>query len=417
MIELGVWWRGRRVGTVTNQAGDRMAFRYADEWTRSEDAFPISLSLPLGREEFGEAAHCFFANLLPEADVRVRLCQQLKVSPGNDFELLGRIGGECAGALNVGPEPGEPDRGEPRYIAVDPEELRRWSLAKLPDVFSTVVGRDGVRLSLAGAQDKLPVRIEGEEVRLPVGGAASTHVLKFASARFKHLPENECLMAIAARRLGLVVSESRLWRLPRGGRILVVERYDRRIEEGEVVRLHQEDFCQALGRSPLRKYEKEGGPSAGELAEVVRRYGSIPAMDLRTLIRWQLFNWLFGNADGHAKNLSLLIEQVSGVRLAPIYDLVCTQIYKTLDRSMAMSIGGSFDPGQIAVRSLERHATDMQLGAASVVGMAREMVADGRRHLTEAIVEFRDRYGDSAVLDMVQLQVNRNLRRAATTLG
>ena len=132
-------------------------------------------------------------------------------------------------------------------------------------VFSSTVGRDGVRLSLAGAQDKLPVRIAAAQAYLPLGPAPSTHLLKFASPHFKYLPENEFLLGQLAGRLGLPVPHSELWRPEGGGTILVVERYDRRWVGNSIQRLHQEDFCQALGRSPLRKYQKEGGPRHADL--------------------------------------------------------------------------------------------------------------------------------------------------------
>ena len=149
------------------------------------------------------------------------------------------------------------------YRPLDPEQLRRWYLASAPDVFSSTVGRDGVRLSLAGAQDKLLVRLDGSTVSVPLGPAPSTHLLKFGSSQFEHLPENECLMALVAERLALPVPATVVRRIDGGGAILVVERYDRRQDAATILRVHQEDFCQALGRSPLQKYQKEGGTEAG----------------------------------------------------------------------------------------------------------------------------------------------------------
>jgi serine/threonine-protein kinase HipA len=155
-----------------------------------------------------------------------------------------------------------------------------------------------------------------------------------------------------AVRLGLPVPATAIWRIEGGGTILVVERYDRRREAETIQRLHQEDFCQALGRSPLRKYQKEGGPRPGEVADILRLYGSLPSEDLRLLIRWGLFNWLYGNCDAHAKNISLLFGPARGTRLAPFYDLVCTRVYKSLDHHLAMSLGEQFDPGAVLQRGL-----------------------------------------------------------------
>ncbi len=202
MSSLRVWWQRDWVGTISLSRGERMEFRYTPEWLGNQAAFPISLSLPLRAEVFGEQAHSFFANLLPEADVRVRLCQRLKVTPGNDFELLRLIGGECAGALTVADEPPADQFSQDDYRPIELEQLRLWSLATTPDAFSSTVGRDGVRLSLAGAQDKLPVRLTGKQVSLPLGQAPSTHLLKFASPHFKYLPENEFFLGLVAGQLG-----------------------------------------------------------------------------------------------------------------------------------------------------------------------------------------------------------------------
>jgi serine/threonine-protein kinase HipA len=181
MNSLQVWWRRDCVGLLQVDRDDRMTFCYDARWLVSSDAFPVSLSLPLRSEPYRDAAHQFFANLLPEADVRSRLCQRLKVTPGNDFELLRIIGGECAGALTISHEPPAEAFTAELYRPVDLEQLRLWSRAIAPDVFSSTVGRDGVRLSLAGAQDKLPVRMDGAAVSVPLGAAPSTHLLKFGS--------------------------------------------------------------------------------------------------------------------------------------------------------------------------------------------------------------------------------------------
>lgn len=393
-----------------------MEFCYDARWLESAAAFPVSLSLPLRPETYGDTAHRFFANLLPEADVRARLCQRLKVTPGNDFALLRLIGGECAGALTISPDTPAHMSADARYRPIDSEQLRRWSQAVVPDVFASTVGRDGIRLSLAGAQDKLPVLMDGTSVSVPLGPAPSTHLLKFGSAHFKYLPENECLMALVAKYLGLPVSATVLRKIDDGGTILIVERYDRRRDAATITRIHQEDFCQALGRSPLRKYQKEGGARPGEVAEIVRLHGSLPSEDLRLLIRWGLFNWLFGNCDAHAKNISIVFDPTHGIRLAPFYDLVCTRVYKSLDRQLAMSIGEQFDPGAVLRRDLEAYARELHVGSRLVGETVEELLATGKQRLVEAIAEFRERYGDCPILDMVRRQVSRNLSRAATLL-
>lgn len=416
MNGLNVWWRRECVGSLDADPAGRMEFCYAAQWLTSPQAFPVSLSLPLRAEPYRDTAHSFFANLLPEADVRARLCQRLKVTPGNDFELLRLIGGECAGALTIGQKPPADASSGDSYRPIDSEQLRLWSQATTPDVFSSTVGRDGVRLSLAGAQDKLPVRLDGAAVSLPVGPTPSTHLLKFGSPHFKYLPENECLMAMLAERLGLPVPATAIWRIEGGGTILVVERYDRRREGETIQRVHQEDFCQALGRSPLRKYQKEGGPRPGEVADMLRLHGSLPSEDLRLLIRWGVFNWLCGNCDAHAKNISLLFSPTRGTRLAPFYDLVCTRVYKSLDHHLAMSLGEQFDRGGVLQRDLDAYARELQVGSRIVADNVAELLATSKQRLAEASAEFRERYGDSPILEMIRLPVARNLKRATTLL-
>jgi serine/threonine-protein kinase HipA len=392
-----------------------MEFRYAGEWLASPAAFPISLSLPLSAETYGATAHGFFANLLPEADVRAALCRRLKVTPGNDFELLRLIGGECAGALTLADEAPADHFASINYRKIQPEQLRRWSLATTPDAFASTVGRDGVRLSLAGAQDKLPVRLEGRRVSLPLGQAPSTHLLKFASPHFKYLPENELLLGQIAGNLGLPVPPAELWHVENGGTILVVERYDRRHEEGGIQRLHQEDFCQALGHGPLRKYQKEGGPRPGDLAAVIRVHGTMPSVDLPMMVRWFLFNWLFGNCDAHAKNASLVLSADGGVRLAPFYDLVCTRIYKSLDRHLAMSFGDQFDPGQVSGRDLEAYAREIQIAPRLVWHTFDELLEHAKEAIERASALFVQKAGESPVVEMVRLQIDKNLKRSKTT--
>ncbi len=196
---------------------------------------------------------------------------------------------------------------------------------------------------------------------------------------------------------------------------MVVERYDRRLEDGRIVRLHQEDFCQALGRSPLRKYQKEGGPRPGELAAVIREHDSLPLIDLQLLVRWGLFNWLFGNSDAHAKNASLLLSPTGGIRLAPFYDLVCTRIYKSLDRHLAMSLGEQFDPGQVLHRDLEAYARELQVAPRLVWKVAEELLEGAEEAVARAAQLFSQRVGESPVVEMVRLQVIKNVKRARNT--
>lgn len=400
------------MGALEQGSAGSMTFSYAERWLTTPGRFAVSVRLPLRAEPYEEPAHAWFANLLPEADVRRQLCLKLGLSVDNDFGLLAAIGGDCAGALTlVDPEQARPPR------AADYRPLTRAQLERLAtnQVFSSLDGARGVRLSLAGAQDKLPVFIEGEKLFLPVGDAPSTHLLKFASARFKHLPANEVLMSMMARELGLPVVEASLQPLRREG-VCVIERYDRRRSPtGTWERVHQEDLCQALGVRPLLKYEKEGGPSFATCFELVRGVSAEPLADAQVLLRWLVFNVVAFNADGHAKNLSLVLDG-GRVRLAPIYDLVCTRAYPKLARHLAMGVGGEFDPTLVSRVHWGRLAEALGVGGRFVTELVQDFVERCPDAFASAAREFRERYGERPALQLVLPKVRRQAKRVKQLL-
>ncbi len=371
---LWVCCGSRVVGRIER---DPLSFAYSTEWVDSSEAFAVSVSLPLSREPYGEAAvRAYFFNLLPEGPVRRRLAGRLGISEGNDYDLLGAIGGECAGSLAIVRSPAD---------AAAPGSYRRLSDAEVRaaiesgGALSALDGAHGIRLSLAGAQDKLPVRVVDGALSLPIGNAASSHILKFDNRDFKHLPANEILTLRLAAALGLPTVRATLRRFGRTS-ASVVERYDRVERDGVVTRIHQEDFCQALGSPAERKYESEGGPSLAQCIRLIRDASAEPQIDALLLIRWQLFNAAVGNADGHAKNLSLL-HAASGFRLAPFYDLVCTRAYPRLDRRLALHFGGSADPATLGPAAWQRAATDLAVGERFLRDTARDLVESVHEHL------------------------------------
>lgn len=357
----------RRVGRLSPEP---LTFIYEPAWLEAADAFQLSVALPLRAAPFeGAPVRAFFFNLLPEGNVRRRLAGRLKLSEGNDYALLAAVGGECAGALTILPSALEVEpRGE--YAPLPESEI--GALVASGGALSAVGGRPEVRLSLAGAQDKLPVYIdEAGEIFLPKGSAASSHILKFEARDFKQLAVNEAFVLRLAAAVGLSSVKCTVRRF---GRLnaLVVERYDRVREQDTIRRLHQEDLCQALDVPAERKYEAEGGPSFARCVELIRSCSVSPAEDVHAAIRWQLLNVAVGNADGHAKNLALL-HGPQGTRLAPLYDLVCTRAYPHLSRSLAMQIGGSFDPDRQSKRTWARFAADLGVGERYLRDTAEEL--------------------------------------------
>ncbi len=352
MKQLQVSFEGRSVGTAfveESVTGEGFGFRYDPSWL-AIPGFPISVRLPLREAPWSaRESHVFFANLLPEGPAREAITARLGLSPDNDVDLLIALGEDTAGALRFTTtgESRTTERHERRRITDD--ELTRWVQGD-PALVATEERLP--RLSLAGAQHKMGVVLDGGEYFIPASDEPSTHLLKFDALRFSHLAANEFLTTAFARHLGLPTVSMELD--PRRERpFLVIERYDR-VSGAQVHRLHQEDFCQILGHLPARKYEIEGGPGLQGIGESLRRHSSAPAADLLILLRWALVQALAANADGHGKNLSMVYTR-QGLRLAPCYDLVCTGAYEHLDRRLAMAIAGQRDPDKLRLR----HARDL----------------------------------------------------------
>lgn len=410
---LYVHYQQRLIGQIQVAETGLMQFTYAPEWLAASNSFPISVSLPLDGSYSALTSHHFFANLLPEAETRQQICAALGISVGNDFELLTAIGGDCAGTLSVeSVRSSEATAPVPGYKPVADEQLKRWVVGKR-SVFSTITGQQQVRLSLAGAQDKLPVHVLGDQIMIPVDGAPSTHILKFPSPHFSHLPENESFVTLLAATVQIPVVSLHL--RPVGtGRLAIIERYDRIRDNQGYRRLHQEDFCQALGINAANKYEKEGGPSLHRCSMIVRQHTAFPLLEIQKLLKWTLFNWMVGNADAHAKNLSLLYDADGTIGLAPFYDLVCTRNYRALARDLAMGIGGTFNPDFIGKPQLAALAVDFGVQHRLVLDVFDQLLAAIPGSLDAVVAEWSSRYGSSPILARLPLIIRRNVRQIKT---
>jgi len=408
---LGVFFEDRLVGSLDRQPDGRLAFEYAATWLAGAASFSVSVSLPLapGRN-IDLAAPAFFANLLPEGQVRQALVRKLGLSESNDFALLKAIGGDCAGALSVVPGLQAPAADGPSYEPLSDDRLA--AMARRFSVLAEVSGGQRLRLSLAGAQDKLPVYVDAEgRLGLPLGGSPSSHILKVPARSYKHLPANEVLTTQLARAVGLEAIDAELLSVD-GVDVLLARRYDRRMTDGTLGRLHQEDLCQALGRMPSTKYEQEGGPTFAEAVEVVRKQSAEPLRDLQQLLRWLVFGTLVGNADGHGKNLSLLYERPGVARLAPFYDLVCTHAYPQLDHELAMSVGGRRDPGQIGRAQWQRLAAEVGIGRRLVLDEVERMATRMPSVWEEVVEAHRVLHGETPAMQLIRRVVRRRCRHA-----
>ncbi len=334
---LGVRLNGVLAGRLWQQR-QHLVFGYDPAWLARKSIPVLSQSLPARAEPHeGPEVEAFFGNLLPEGDVRSAVARALRISERNDYALLDAIGGDCAGALMLS----RPDAPVIEAIAagslLSADELRRM-VSEAPSR-PLLAGEHGMRLSLAGAQTKFALCKAGDHWVKPAPGAISTHILKPAIRDLPGSIENEAFCMTLAKRCGLGVPDCWIETDPP---LYVVERYDRvrDVATGRVKRLHQEDFCQALGVPSSNKYEAEGGPSLKACFDLVRRVSSDPTGDLLRLLDWVIFNFLIGNHDAHAKNLSL-IYRGGQTRLAPFYDLISTAAYPNLSEKFAMRIGGA----------------------------------------------------------------------------
>jgi len=360
---LSVWWDQGLVGALRlNQYGE-LNFVYDQTWLDDSAGPPVSQSLPKRAEPFNQReARPFFAGLLPEETQRAVVAQMLGISKGNDFRLLEALGGDVAGALTLWPE-GEPPPEAPELSAAQP--LDDSELIEILDILPKrpfLVGQEGLRLSLAGAQQKLPVVLVNGRVALPQPGQPTTHILKPPIERFAATTENEAFAMRLAAVVGLPVAPVEPRRLA-DRTFLLVERYDRETgPDGQVRRLHQEDFCQALGVPPENKYASEGGPGLKACFELVRRACAIPAPAVLRLLDAAIFNAILGNADAHGKNFSLLYAgQI--IDLAPLYDLLCTAAYPQLSANFAMRIAKRATLAEFRPDTWERFAADVGVGA------------------------------------------------------
>lgn len=369
--ELLVYLFGCKVGTLKQEDG-RLRFSYSQSWLKAPEAKPLSQSLPLRDEAFDDrATRPFFAGLLPEGDLRARLAKILQVSRQNDFALLDGLGGECAGAVSLVEAEAEtlsiPLPSVPRWL--DDDELTKL-LETLPQR-PMLVGESGLRLSLAGAQDKLPVlaKEDGEHIRvaLPPHQAPSSHILKPEIADLPGSAHNEAFCLALAAACGLRAARAIVHQVPSSGRnFLLVERYDRRLgSDGQLERLHQEDFCQALGVAPEYKYQNEGGPDLAACFELLRSATRPSAPEVVRFLDGIIFNALVGNNDAHAKNFSLLYEKQYPT-LAPLYDVLCTAAYPHFTDKMAMKIGGKYRFDDLFPRHWESFAKAAGLSPAQV---------------------------------------------------
>lgn len=366
-IRLDVFYGDELVGGLHDALP--LAFEYAPAWlARAKPMTVANIGFGPGRND-SAAVQAYFENLLPEGELRAYIAQQNQAS--TLFSMLLAVAGDTAGAFLILPEGEKP--APPFYEATSWDAIAGL-LGKNPAAAVNIHGSDA-RISLAGAQDKVSLAVFDDGVpRLPRGTAPSTHILKPDIRRLGkvwHSAVNETVLMRTAAHCGLPTAE--VFYEPRT-QACVVRRFDRTPRpDGTLGRLVQYDLCQLAGTLSDRKYEKEGGPGIEACAEMIRRYSTQPAVDLRNFVCWIFFNLYTGNNDSHAKNLSLYWQPGGAVRLTPFYDLMSTRLYPGLARDFALSVGGEFRPGAISRAHVEVMAAQLRMRPAFVLRQAAEM--------------------------------------------
>lgn len=328
---LEVWMNGRHVGQLSRDPDGSHAFRYSQDWLGWDSTMPVSLSLPLREDRYiGEPVIAVFDNLLPDGEeIRRRLAGRVGAAGADPYSLLAKIGRDCVGALQFLPAGETPDAARLEGAPLAEAEIA----ALLRDLKATPLGlrpeRD-FRISVAGAQEKTALLWRDGAWMEPMGTTPTTHILKPAIGRLPNgvdltdSVENEhfCLTLLAA--FGLPVARSRIAAFEEV-KVLIVERFDRlQARDGRLLRLPQEDCCQALGVPSLRKYQSDGGPGIAEICGLLRG-SDRPGADQDAFFKTVVLFWLMAATDGHAKNFSLHLRPGGRFGLAPLYDVLSVQ--------------------------------------------------------------------------------------------
>lgn len=411
MDRLYVYINGVLTGELWVDDQNRFCFQYFNEWLDKPDSFHLSVSLPLQKDPFlKNSCYSYFTNLLPEAKILTALSRRLGIAEEDKFSLLRMIGGDCAGSVSLYP----PDIKHPRPTDFRYELFSKENLAlKISELgINPLLAAEERRLSLAGGMEKLPVYIKGNQIYLPINGAPTTHIIKAPVKELQGVVTNEAYCMALARNMGLNVPDSKILRmgnLP----VYVVMRYDRKIEPPGIVRFVQEDFCQALNRNSQQKYDY----SLKDCFDLIRRVCSNPIEDSRKLLHLVLFNGLIGNADGHAKNISLLHNE-NGTRLAPFYDLVSTLVYPQFTKKMPMKIAGKKrNFGHLKKHHFDFLSQEINMKPNIVIKTALE-IADRVISVSEdTAAAFKDSYGSVDMVDRINALISFHSRSLFDTLS
>lgn len=433
-VPLDVLINGRMVGRLEKAANGAIGFRYGEDWLAWEHRFAVSLSLPLRPTAYrGAEVAAVFDNLLPDRDaVRRRVAERMGAAGTDFYSLLEAIGRDCVGAMQFLPE----GSGESGAAFVEGEPLGDAEIeAILADLARAPLGLDRdqpFRISIAGAQEKTALLwADGQWLR-PIGATPTTHILKPQLGRIPSADgmidmtdsvDNEHYCLALMRAFGLSVARTDIATFG-ARRVLVVERFDRRRrDQGMILRLPQEDCCQALGRPPTLKYQGDGGPNMHDILGLLKGADD-PGADQAAFFKSQILFWLIGATDGHAKNFSLFLRPGGGYRLTPFYDVLSAQ--PAVDQGqiapdrfrLAMSAGKNrhYRMSEVMGRHFVQTGKAAGLGAIAMRTAITELL-DSAPHAAEQARAAMPEDFATAVHESIAGAIDRRLTHLASALG
>ncbi|MDC1174877.1 type II toxin-antitoxin system HipA family toxin [Bacteriovoracaceae bacterium] len=374
MSKLNIFFETKKVGTLYRDEELVYSFSYSEQWLKEEQAFQLSLAMPLQTESFGnKVTLSFFENLLPEGEARDVLEKSQDFS--GTYELLKNFGQDCAGAIIISPSEESPFRKmkEDSKVKIKMTEIFK-AIEEKRSVAEVVANQGSGYLSIAGAQDKFVAIYEKGEFYLPKNGQPTTHIIKVPiyHSGVKESVYNEYYCMRLAKLVGFNVPKCEVLD-DANHPLFVIERYDREVGE-YVKRIHQQDFCQAQGFVSDEKYEAKGGPSLKNNFNLIKSNVTINQRSkaLFDYLDWVCFNLLIGNNDSHSKNISLLLSE-GKIELAPFYDLLCTAIYPKLKRNFSFKIGDRDDVSRVGKKQFDMVDSNLGLKEGTMAQKALEM--------------------------------------------
>lgn len=413
-MKLKVLFGKEFAGVLASTADQGVVFSYDDSYRTNKSNSALSISMPLSKKEYSQK-EClpFFSGLLPEGDVKRRVSDFLHVSESSTLKLLQELGGECAGMISILPENKNCSVqksyafNNENYELLDDETL--YGFIKNINVRPLLKAKKELRLSLAGAQEKLPLVYFDKKYYLPKSEAPSTHIVKpSGDGELSTLSINEFVCMKLAQSCGLNVPNVELKTI-NNITFLLEERYDRIVNKKSIKRLHQEDFCQALGIMSDRKYQNDNGPDITKIYSLIQKECTIPLLDTKEFLKYVIFNFIIGNCDAHGKNYSLLYENGTS-KLSPIYDAICTLVYPSLTKKMSMKIGKHYEILKVTKQDFVELATSINLKSSIVLKMLDETITN----ITNGFDKIRNEkslapYQD--FLDKLENHIKRELRK------